>query len=184
MIPLDIQIEALLFFKGAPMSLKELAKTLDIPESEARDALSILEEKLRNRGLQLVHKDNSVLLTTSASVSNLIEQLQRTELERDLGKAGLETLSIVLYRGPLSRSDIDYIRGVNSTYILRTLLIRGLVERIANPNDKRSHLYRPTFELLQYLGVGKVEELPEYDTVRGQIHDFASQQEAEDVKDL
>jgi segregation and condensation protein B len=75
---------------------------------------------------------------------------------KDLGKAGLETLSIILYQGPISRAEIDYIRGVNSNFILRNLLIRGLIERVENPHDQRSFLYKPTLELISYLGLSKI----------------------------
>ena len=102
----------------------------------------------------------------------MIEELCKEELSRDLGKAGLETLSIVLYRGPITRSGIDYIRGVNSTFILRNLLIRGLVEKIPNPNDQRSFLYRATFDLLSHLGIPRVEDLPEYGNTNESIEKF------------
>jgi len=102
----------------------------------------------------------------------LIEQLTKDELTRDLGKAGLETLSVVLYQGPISRADIDYIRGVNSQFILRALLIRGLVERVDNPKDARSYLYKTTLDLLSHLGVSKLSELPEYEQVRKDIEEF------------
>jgi segregation and condensation protein B len=112
------------------------------------------------------------MLGTSKELSPLIEKLTKDELTRDLGKAGLETLSIVLYQGPLARADIDYIRGVNSQFILRALLIRGLVERIDNPKDARSYLYKPTLDLLSHLGVSKIADLPEYEQVRKDIEGF------------
>ncbi len=71
-------------------------------------------------------------------------------------------MTIVLYRGPIARSQIDYIRGVNSTFTLRNLLIRGLIERIPNPKDSRGFLYRPTFDLMNHLGITRIENLPEY----------------------
>jgi segregation and condensation protein B len=112
------------------------------------------------------------MLGTAKELSSLIEQLTKEELTRDLGKAGLETLSIVLYQGPISRADIDYIRGVNSQFILRNLLIRGLVERVDNPADARSFLYQTTLQLLSHLGISKREDLPEFDKVREDIAAF------------
>jgi segregation and condensation protein B len=97
--------------------------------------------------------------------------------------AGLETLSIVLYLGPVSRSEIDYIRGVNSNFILRNLLMRGLVERIEHETDKRSLKYRPTFELLSFLGIGSVEELPEYETTRAEIEARKEASKKEDLRE-
>jgi len=81
-------------------------------------------------------------------------------------------LSIIIYKGPISRAEIDYIRGVQSNFIIRNLSIRGLIEKVINPKDARSFLYKPTFDLLQYLGVAKIEEMPEFEAVKVQLDDF------------
>ena len=109
--------------------------------------------------------NESVTLATMPEVSSLIERLLREEREKELGKASLETLAILLYQGPVTRSVIDHIRGVNGTFILRNLQIRGLVERVPHPEDQRSFLYRPTADLLRHLGVSKIEDLPDYHQV-------------------
>ena len=128
-----------------------------------------MKEKIKDRGVELIYKDDEVTLGTASSLSHVIERLTKEELVRDLGKAGLETISIIAYKGPISRAEIDYIRGVQSNFILRNLQIRGLVERVDNENDRRSFLYRPTFELLQFLGITKIEELPEYEKVKAEF---------------
>ena len=81
----------------------------------------------------------------------------------------MEALSAVLYRGPLSRAGIDFIRGVNSSQTLRTLTLRGLLRRIPNPKDERSFLYEPTTELLAELGVSRLQDLPDYAQVRDKL---------------
>ena len=169
---LSAQLEAILFWKAEPVSFKKLASLLhtDIPTVKA--GVQELEQNLKGRGLTLVQTDEEVMLGTAKELSPLIEQLTKEELTRDLGKAGLETLSIVLYQGPISRADIDYIRGVNSQFILRNLLIRGLVERIDNPKDARSFLYKTTLALLSHLGISKIEDLPEYTQVKQDIETF------------
>lgn len=172
---LAAKIEAILFWKAEPVSIKKLASLLDVKAEEIKAGLAELEKSLAGRGVTLVQTDEDVMLGTAKELSPLIEQLTKDELTRDLGKAGLETLSIILYQGPLSRADIDYIRGVNSQFILRALLIRGLVERIDNPNDARSYLYKTTLDLLSHLGVSKVSELPEYETVRKEIEIFKTE---------
>ena len=171
-ITLDAKIEAILFFKSEPVSISALSKILHADEQEIITSIGILKEKLYGRGIALLSKNEEVLLGTTAEASVLIENLMKEEISRDLGKAGLETLSAVLYQGPITRAELDYIRGVNSTFILRNLLIRGLVEKIPNPKDQRSFLYRPTFELLAHLGITRVADLPEYDTVRNEIAAF------------
>jgi segregation and condensation protein B len=109
----------------------------------------------------------------------LIESLIKDELSKDLGKAGLETLAIVLYRGPIARSEVNYIRGVNSNYILRNILVRGLIEK-DEASSARSTVYRPTFELLSYLGISKVEDLPEYQNARSTVEVFEAEQKNND----
>ena len=163
---MDSQIEAVLFWKGEPQSIKKLALSLGKKEEEVQSALGVLKEKIKDRGVELIYKDDEVMLGTASKLSPIIERLTKEELVRDLGKAGLETISIIAYKGPISRAEIDYIRGVQSNFILRNLQIRGLVEKITNEKDHRSFLYRPTFELLAFLGVSRVEDLPEYEKVK------------------
>ncbi len=169
---LDARIEALLFFKAEPVSLENLGKILNVTSDSLLAALSELEAKLKDRGLQLVYSGGAVMLGTSGEASEMIEALTKEELNKDLGKAGLETLTIVLYKGPLTRAEIDFIRGVNSAFILRHLLVRGLIDRIANPNDQRSYLYEASFDLLSLLGVSKKEDLPWYAKFREDIENY------------
>ncbi len=193
-LSLDSQIEAVLFWKGEPQSIKKLAISLNKTEEEIFTALEILKEKIKERGVELLYKparindsdhlggDDEVMLGTASKLSPIIEKLQKEELVRDLGRAGLETISIIAYKGPISRAEIDYIRGVQSNFILRNLQIRGLVEKITNEKDKRSFLYRPTFELLQYLGVSRIEDLPEYEKVMAEFAQNEIKTEAEPEK--
>jgi segregation and condensation protein B len=155
-------IEAILFYYAEPLTLRKLAATLKRGEDEVRTALLILEERLNTSGIRLLRNNDTVLLGTAPDASALIEAITKDELSKDLSKSALETLAIVLYKGPLTRSEIDYIRGVNSTFILRNLLIRGLIEKVENPEDQRSFLYRSTFALLEYMGITNKDELPEY----------------------
>jgi len=179
---LDARIEAILFFKGEPVSLKDIGVILGVAESEIAAALEALERRLANGGVRLLKKDGEVMLGTAPEVSGMIEAMIKSELNKELGKAGMETLSIILYLGPVTRSKVDYVRGVNSTFIIRNLMVRGLVEKVPNPNDQRSFLYKPTFELLSYLGVTEVGALPEYEQVKQEIEAFenADSKETED----
>lgn len=159
---LAAQIEAILFWQAEPVTLAYLSKAVGKSEVEVQEALKTLESELVNRGVQLMWKDNEVMLGTTSEASGLIEKLTREALSRDLGKATLETLTAVLYQGPIARARIDYLRGVNSSFILRHLMVRGLIERVPNPQDARSYLYQATFQLLQRLGLSRVSDLPEY----------------------
>lgn len=165
-------IEAILLFKNEPVSLSELAKILKVRVEEIKSALIELEAHYENRGIVLVSTGEEVSFGTSPALSGLIEEMQKEELSREIGRAGLETLAIVLYKGPVSRREIDYIRGVNSGFILRSLLVRGLVER-AEIQGERSYSYKPTTELLRHLGIQKREDLPEFATAFKALEDFA-----------
>ena len=171
---LEAKIEAVLFWKGEPITLAKLATLVGSDKDEVKNALITLSGSLKNRGLSVVINDDEVELRTAPDASILIEKLTNDELMRDLGKAGLETLSIVIYKHPIKRSEIDYIRGVNSSFILRNLLMRGLVERVSEKEGEsgRGFSYRPTIELFSYLGVSKIEDLPEYTRVKADLEAF------------
>lgn len=176
---LSAKIEAILFWKAEPISIKKLAALCNVNEAGITAGVKVLSETLASttmgataRGLALIEHDGEVTLGTAPAFAGLIESLAKDELMRDLGKAGLETLSIILYQGPITRAEIDYIRGVNSQFIVRNLLVRGLVEKKENPKDQRSFLYGPTLELIAHLGLTGVDKLPEYETVRRDIEAF------------
>ncbi|MAF59520.1 MAG: SMC-Scp complex subunit ScpB [Candidatus Pacebacteria bacterium] len=169
---LEQKLEAVLFFKGEPMKVDELSEILEVSDVNIREAANKLRESLKGRGLVLVEKEKAYALRTSSEVSEIIAKIKEEELTREIGKAGLETISVLLYKGPSTRAEIDYIRGVNSTFILRTLMIRGLVERVSNPKDARSFLYKPTFDLLTFLGISRIEELPNYADIKLEIENF------------
>lgn len=156
------RVEGVLFYRAEPMKISALARFFSVTEEEVRTALTELGGRLENGGLKLITTDTEVELTTAPELADTIEGMRKDELKRDIGKAGAETLAIVLYRGPVSRAEIDRIRGVNSAFILRNLLIRGLVERRDNPKDQRSFLYAGTPELFAHLGVTKRESLPDF----------------------
>ncbi len=166
------QLEAILFWKAEPISIKKLASFLSLSEDAVRTGLTELEQSLQGRGITLVRTQDDVMLGTAKELSSLIQVITQENISTDLGKSGLETLSIILYRGPISRTDIDYIRGVNSQFIIRNLLVRGLIERVDNPKDSRSYLYTSSLELLAHLGLSKVTDLPDYEAVSKDIDSF------------
>ena len=178
---LEQKIESILFYKNEPMTFSELVKILGVPKEEIGESIAGLQKVYRDRGIVIVTNGEEVSLGTHPDNSTLIEDLQKEELSRDLGRAGLETLAIVLYRGPVSRREIDHIRGVNSGFILRNLLVRGLVER-ADMAGERSYSYKPTLKLLEHLGVTRKEDLPEYEHAFKKIEEFVAT-EAEQSND-
>ena len=167
---LDQKIEAILFYKNEPLEIKKLSKLVEKDEKEVREALKNLAGFLNGRGICLVMTDSEVSLATAPEMKDLIEQIAKDEMSKEIGKAGLETLAIILYNGPISRREIDYLRGVNSAFILRNLCIRGLVERESDPKDQRVFRYKSSLALLTHLGLKTMEELPEYKIFKEKIN--------------
>lgn len=159
---LEQKIEALLFYKNEPMEIKKLGKLLNEDEEEVRKALKNLSASFSGRGICLIMTPDEVSLATAPETKDLLGVVAKDEMSREIGKAGLETLSIILYNDGVSRRDIDYIRGVNSTFILRNLAIRGLIEREQDPKDQRVFKYKASLALLAHLGLKTIEELPEF----------------------
>ena len=165
--PMEYKIEALLFALGRPLARSELQKMLGAEIAEIDAALERL--KARGGGVVVVDDGKMLELRAAPEAAGLIEKVRKEEYSREAGKAGLEALAALLYRGPLTRAEIDFIRGVNSSQTLRTLSMRGLVRKLPNPKDARSFLYEATTELLSQLGVGRANLLPEYEVVREKI---------------
>jgi segregation and condensation protein B len=174
-------LESVLLFKNEPVSYTELSKILKVGKGEVEDGVKELQKFYKDRGLVVITDGESVSFGTHPSSSGLIEEIQKEELSRELGRAGIETLSIILYKGPISRREIDYIRGVNSGFIIRNLLIRGLIEKTESEVGERSFTYKATLKLLEYLGVSKKEDLPEYETAFKNLEKFVENQEKEEA---
>jgi len=151
-----------------------------VSTDEINEALNKLEISLTNRGLVLVRKDQSVVLGITKELSSLIESIRKDEITKELTKASLDTLSIILYKNEVSRSEIDYIRGVNSSFILRNLIVRGLIERVVDPKDSRRLLYHPTFDTLTFMGITSIDQLPNYQEVRNQLQEVLNQEQKND----
>ncbi len=167
---LEQKIEALLFYKNEPMEIKTLSKLLNEKEKEVREALQNLANSLENRGICLIMTEKEVSLATASDTKDLIEQVAKDEMSKEIGKAGLETLAIILYNGPVSRREIDYIRGVNSAFILRNLCMRGLAEREPDSKDQRVFKYKGSLFLLAHLGIKNIEELPEFEIFKKKMN--------------
>lgn len=162
-------IESLLFTAGYPLSYKKLAEILSIEdekisEAEVEKSLKDLAGDYENnhRGLRLIFLDNKVQMAAAPNSIEAVKKLVKSDFEEELSPAALEVLSVIAYRGPLSRVEIENLRGVNCSFILQSLAIRGLIEKKNNPQDGRSYIYNVTFDFLKHLGLTKLEDLPNY----------------------
>lgn len=171
-VPLSHCIEALLFAEGGPLTKKKLCSVLECTPEELASGLGSLKQRYEGGGLSLIVSDTEATLAVAQSALAAVKKAQEAEVGSQIGDAGLEVIAILAYRGPSTRAQIDYIRGVNTTSTIRNLLSRGLIERAGNPADGREYLYRPTTELLAHLSVREAQELPEYGTISGELASF------------
>lgn len=162
------KIEALLFALGRPLSRQELCAMLGQDAAATEAGIAALRASLAG-GIALVDDGKEAELRVASAGAALVEKVRKDEYSRDTGKAGLEALAAILYRGPLTRSEIDFIRGVNSSQTLRTLTLRGLIRKVPHPQGGRQVIYEPTTELMADLGVARVQDLPDYAQVREKL---------------
>ena len=165
---------ALLFASGEPLEKNRLATLLGIKNAELTVVLKVLADVLKNSGTTLIEPETDVELRTAPEAASMVKKLRENELARDLGKASLETLAVIAYQtaptskvgaptesvGGTTRGEIDWVRGVNSSTSLRTLLMRGLISGREDERDKRRIRYSITTEALAHLGIRNVDELP------------------------
>lgn len=175
-MPLDIAIEGVLFYKAQAVTKRDLCKLFSVEPEALEHGLTALAQRLEQGGTRLVVTTTHAQLVTDPALDEIIESLRKDELRRDIGKAGAETLAIILYKEPVSRAEIDRIRGVNSGYILRNLQIRGLIERQTTP---RGNVYSITPELLNHLGVTNKIDLPDYALVLDKLESFEQAEQTE-----
>ncbi len=161
-------LEALLFAHGDPLEMKKIASVLGAEISAVAEGVGALHDRLAHeeRGLMLVRQDSRVQLVTKPTFAPLVEHLIKDEFEEHLTPAALETLSLIAYLGPISRARIDHVRGVNSSYSVRNLMMRGLIEKATDPQAGHAPAYRISFDLLKHLGIASVEDLPDYHTFK------------------
>jgi segregation and condensation protein B len=155
-------VEGLLFVAPEPVTVNHLASAIECEVKQVEAALKQLKESSRNRGIRLQQQGQKVQLVSAPELTDYIERFLGLSISGKMSTAALETLAIVAYRQPVTRPEIEAIRGVNSDGVLRTLLSKGLVEEVGRL-DSVGHptLFGTTFEFLRYFGLEKIENLPE-----------------------
>ena len=160
---LDIEhlIEALLFVADGPVIMDDLARALDCEMAVMERAVTRLLDHLQQRGLRIVRLGPRVQMVTAPEASGYIERFLGISNMARLSAAALETLAVIAYRQPITRAQIEAIRGVNSDAVLRTLVARSLVAQIGRLEQAgRPILFGTTLDFLQYLGIQSLDELP------------------------
>ncbi len=158
-------IEALLFASGEPVSVQKMAKFLKISSKDCEQAIENLSRDYEDRsaGLQIIRNGNTIQLASNGEYGKFVVQFLKKNLNEPLSSAAMEVLSVIAYRGPVTRAQIEYIRGVNCSFTLRNLAIRGLVTRRENPADNRAYLYETSNEFIKSLGLNDVAGFPDYE---------------------
>jgi len=160
-LPLSVKLEALLFVAAEPVTAAQLAAALDVSTSVVERGLNELDASLSSRGLRLQRHAGRVQLTTAPQLAELIEVFLGLEATSHLSRAALETLAIIAYQQPVTRPQIDSIRGVNSDSMMKSLLNKGLILESGRADGPgRPILYSSTPEFLQHFGLNSILELP------------------------
>ena len=166
---LKSQILSILFVASKPVSIKELSQALEIEDAEIKEATASLVAENHSSGIILLAHNDKLQLASNPDNSTPVKRFLSLELRERLSDAALETLAIILYKQPVSKAEIENIRGVNSQYTLRQLLIRGLIEKISSETDKRVQHYKTTLEFMQHLGIKDMKELPDFEELTKNI---------------
>lgn len=159
-------IHALLFATADSYTVAGLSALLSVSAEEIEAGLQNLSESLEGQGIMLVREGTTVTLATRPEHSSLLETIRKEELSKELSKASAETLAIVVYRPGATKAEIELIRGVNASYSIRALSMRGLIEA---KSAGRGLVYHPTLTLLEHYGVQHTAELPQFAEVKAKI---------------
>lgn len=166
---LESQLESILFVASKPTSTALLAKLTSASPEAVERSLRLLAEARKSSGIVVMEAAGQWQLGTNPQNVDLVKAFLTADLREKLTDATVEVLGIIAYRQPISKMEIEAIRGVNCQYSLRQLLMRGLIEKIQNPDDSRSNLYQVTTEFLQHMGIQTVADLPEFEKLTASI---------------
>lgn len=180
---LQSQLESILFVASRPLSLKALVQATGASAEDVLLALESLITKFNQdiSGIHILQNEDTFQMVSNPDAVDVIDKFIEKEIKSELTRAQLETLTVIAYRGPLTRPQIEQIRGVNCALILRNLLLRGLVEERAEANDLTASFIL-SIDALRVLGIQSVKDLPEYETLHAHEYlDHALQNEIHDV---
>lgn len=164
---LTTTIEAVLFAAAKPIKLSDLRKHLDVSEEVVREAIEDIAVRfnVEQSGIHLMAQNGAVQLVSNAGVGEAVAKFLKKEASGPLTRPSLETLTVIAYRGPITKPEIELIRGVNCSLILRNLLIRGFVTE-EQDKQRLQPVYTVSHEFLQAIGVNRLDQLPDYETFR------------------
>lgn len=157
------KIESLLFISHKPLNVAELAKLTEADKAAVEQAIMELTNQYgQGGGIELLRLEDKYQFATASENADVIGKFLNTEVTGELTRPSLETLTIIAYRGPVSKAELELIRGVNCSIIIRNLLMRGLIEA-AEDKVRATTVYSITFEFLKHLGLNSITELPDFE---------------------
>lgn len=161
---LKSQLESLLFVAIKPLGVKELATLTSAKTKEVEEALEALasEYQTKESGLSLIKNNSQYQITTASDNATLVQEFLKDEASGELSQPSLEALTIIAYRGPIAKLELERIRGVNCSLIIRNLLLRGLIEEKFD-KTKQDNYYIVTHDFIRFLGISSVSDLPDYE---------------------
>ncbi len=161
---LKSQIESILFIAIRPLSLNKIIELTGAKKDEVKKELENLfnEYNDKNKGINIQKNNSNYLMVTNSNNSSIVSEFLKEEITGELTQASLETLTVIAYRGPITKTELELIRGVNCSIILRNLLMRGLIEE---KEDKKNMIstYQISFEFMKHLGINEAAQLPDYE---------------------
>ena len=163
MSSLKSKIESLLFISAKPMAAKTLADLLKVEKKEiikSADELSI-DYSRTQRGTRIIKSADKYQMVSAPENAKEVQEFIKDETTGELSRPSLEALTIIAYRGPVAKLDLDRIRGVNCALIIRNLLIRGLIEGKTDKKKGETY-YKATFDFIRFLGLNDIKDLPDY----------------------
>lgn len=158
------QIESILFISNKPLTIKQLVDLVGRSQAEVETVIESLKQEYNSsdKGVKIIEHDSKVQMATSPESSKIVEKFLKEELTGEMTLPQLEALTIIAYRGPITKMELEQIRGVNCSLILRNLMIRGLVESYLD-KKLQTTVYNVTPDFVRHLGITSVEELPDYE---------------------
>jgi len=165
---LTSRLESILFVASKPLSVKKLVKVLKKDRKEIIGSLDILIQKYNceGSGIKILKNTDEYQMVSSPDNIDITEKFVKAEISGELTRPQLETVTVVSYCGPITKPELEQIRGVNCSLILRNLMMRGLVQE-SQDKTKLLPSYEITIDYLRLLGLEKVEDLPDYEILHG-----------------
>lgn len=178
---LSSQLESILFVASKPLSMKQLEKATGADAAAVAQAIEDIALRMNHEasGLRLIQSDDTVQLATAPEHAELVDGFIKRDIQGELTRAQLETLTVIAYRGPVTRPEIEHIRGVNCAVILRNLLLRGLIQE-SQEKDALLARYSVSVDMLAHLGLTGAGELPDFDSLSRHAHIEAALQETQE----